>query len=267
MNNLKKILISAGSALALIVSTLVVGGSPAQAALTYFYAGGRQTYTTSGAAANFGIGAPAVTSGDFHSLFEIAVQSTDQQQVVEAGWTVDSGVFGDNNPHFFVGKWVNGTWGGYSDANWNDYAPNTTVNRGTDLSSYVGGAEKTISVQYASTGTTGWWVFFDGSAVGWFSNSLWTSPTFTQTGKIQLFGEVAANVAAPCTNMGNGIYPNGLTYPTAGAPLRISNTTYADGTSGVSLTLFRSNASYYETAFQPSTSVRSMAIGGTGNAC
>jgi hypothetical protein len=251
-----------------LATTGIVGGfaAPANAALTYFYAGGRQTYTTTGAGANFGIGIPAITSGDFHSLFEISVSTTDQNQAVEAGWTVDPGTYGDSHPHLLVSKWVNGAFGGYNDASWNDWAAND-LDRGADLSAYVGGAEKSITIQYQGTGTTGWWVFFDGSPVGWFSSGLWTSPTFAQSGKVQLFGEVAANVAAPCTNMGNSIYPNGLTYPAAGAPLRISNTTYADGTTNVNLTLFRTNSAYYETAFQPSTSVRSMAIGGTGNAC
>src|SRR5579871_1420661 len=43
-----------------------------------------------------------------HSLQEISLQDSAQQQTVEVGWTVDRGVNGDALPHLFVYHWVNG---------------------------------------------------------------------------------------------------------------------------------------------------------------
>ena len=49
-----------------------------------------------------------MATGDFHSLAELAVLSSDGQQIVEVGWTVDRGLNGDDDPHLFVFHWVDG---------------------------------------------------------------------------------------------------------------------------------------------------------------
>jgi uncharacterized protein (TIGR03382 family) len=48
-----------------------------------------------------------------------------------------------------------------------------------------------------------WWLFYDGEGLGYYPQSLWGG-RFTAAGIVQWFGEVAAAVASPCTQMGNG---------------------------------------------------------------
>lgn len=202
----------------------------------YWYAGGRQTATTAGAYANVTIASPTTTSGD-HSLAEIAVEdSTSGQQVVEVGWNVDPGLYsGSTAPHLFVYHWVNGVGTCYNGCGFVAYS-GATYTAGQSLSS-LSGTAKQFGIQY-DTATSAWWVAFNGTWVGYFPASLWSSPTFTQGGYNQLFGEVASTNASTCTDMGNGLFGSNASAAVFGS------TTYVSGPT-VSLTGFNTNASRY----------------------
>jgi hypothetical protein len=47
-------------------------------------------------------------------------------------------------------------------------------------------------------------VAYDTEWVGYFPAKLWGDVSFTKTGMVQVFGEVAASSDKPCTQMGNG---------------------------------------------------------------
>lgn len=173
----------------------------------YSYAGAR--YTTSatnitGAVDNMLVATPARQSADYHTLAEIAVQSSDSQQAVEAGWTVDNGLNGDNNPHLFVYSWKNGTGQGYNGGNgWTDNG-SESINAGDSLSTYNNTKIKFLWQYYDSK----WWLDAQISGtdhwIGYYPGSSWTSPTFTYTQRVQVFGEVSAANSPTCTDMGNG---------------------------------------------------------------
>jgi hypothetical protein len=181
----------------------------------YFYAGGKQTVVTDGASDNATVEKPTCTSTYcYHSLFEIALETTNTQQIVEWGWNVDFATNGDYNPHLFSFYWVNGSpaAGGYN-ANFVP-AVGTTCPVGKDISADVSVGSATtqlFGVQYLSGA---WWMSYKGNYCGALPGSLWTSPTFTQAGLVQLFGEVAANDTAPT---GVGMGSNVLGSTTAGA--------------------------------------------------
>ena len=53
-----------------------------------------------------------------------------------------------------------------------------------------------------------WWAWFNDQWLGYIKDSVWISPTFTQTAQIQWYGEVASNNGIPPkTPMGNGEFP------------------------------------------------------------
>lgn len=184
-----------------------VAGSAALLTTNYFYNVGRQTLTapdfSTGMTANFRIQKPYVDSLSYHSLAEIALQSADSQQIVEAGWNVDPGLYGDSNPHIFVGSWVNNVFKGYnaSNVNWVDYASNAQ-NAGASILADVD-LSKTMNIQ-VSAGN--WWVSYNGAWLGYFKGSQWTAAgvTFDKGYVHQWFGEVASQETTPCADMGNG---------------------------------------------------------------
>lgn len=67
--------------------------------------------TATGAAVSITQNQPKVAAEDYHSLAELAVESTDQNQIVEIGWIVAQDVNGDSLTHLFVYHWVNGNGG------------------------------------------------------------------------------------------------------------------------------------------------------------
>lgn len=241
-------------AIALIVGGVVGLASPAQAALTYFHAGGRQTLTTpeTSVAGFITVLNPTLTAGDFHSLYQLTAQSTDGQQVIEVGWTKDPTTYGDSNIHLFATRWTNGAFGGYFDSTWVDYGPNAT-DRNSSISGAIGSV-KPFAIVYSSGN---WWIQYDSANVGYFPGSDWTSPSFTSFKLFQGFGEVAANVASPTTQMGNGNCGNsGLTSG------KVSSVQYSSGTAGVSLTTFATDSTKYSVY---GLSARTVYAGGDGS--
>jgi len=196
----------------------------------YLYSRGRQVATMDGASANMTIGRPTVAKGDWHSLAEIAVQSSDGSQVVEVGWTVDRLVNGDDDPHLFVFSWVDGAPTCYNECNFIP-AKGASIKPGDTL---VQGTTKNFGVQHIGDA---WWIAYDSEWIGAFFDKYWDGD-FTQGGQVQFFGEVAAASPKPCTQMGNGQSPDSPTAarfgsvtlvngPPVSLDVRTSNDVYA----------------------------------------
>ncbi|GAA1636384.1 hypothetical protein GCM10009828_075730 [Actinoplanes couchii] len=217
----------------------------AASTVLYHYNAGSQAAVTDGAYANFGIGKPTLALTDFHSLAELAVQSADGTQVVEVGWTVDRLVNGDTEPHLFVYHWVNGVPTCYNACGFVRYS--TNIRPGDTLPEDT---TKKLGIQYYDGA---WWVAYDTEWVGYYPASRWGG-TFTQTGNVQFFGEVAALSLAPCTEMGNGRNGN-----SDAAAARISSVTYLNGPP-VDLYV-RSTSNHYDVA---RLSGRTFRYGGAG---
>jgi hypothetical protein len=164
--------------------------------LEYLYVAVSQGGThTGGAGATIMQADPALGIGDYHSLAEIAIESADQQQIVEIGWTVDAGVNGDVQPHVFAYHWVDGQGTCYNACGWVQVSPH----KRPGMRVKPGEAHR-YEIQRVHDD---WWLFYDGEAMGYYPQSLW-SGSFQAVGLTQWFGEVSASVTAPCTQMGNG---------------------------------------------------------------
>lgn len=258
---LKKVFASLIATGALVAAT----AAPAQAALAYFYAGGQQTVTDSLVFANVNIAKPTIAAGDFHSLAEIAVTKVNgsgNREIVEVGWNVDPALYGDSNAHIFVFWWKNGAGCGYNGTNtcggsgfvpWagsSPYPAGTTVAAGTNVRMHI---------QHSGTA---WWVYTGvpggtGDWIGYFPDSNW-STAWSSFDKVQLFGEVAANVASPTTQMGNG------SCGAAGSPAAFfSSYTLGTGTASLTTAGMVTNSAKYSVGMLASN--RSFYYGGDGS--
>lgn len=164
----------------------------------FYYAGAAQSIIATGAAVTISQAAPTVGPSDYHSLAELAVESADGQQIVEAGWIVAPSQIGDAYPHLFVYHWVNGAETCYNGCGYVPIA-GTTVNAGSRLPT---GRTGRFRVSFANNQ---WQIRYNGTEIGYFPESLWQG-TYKQAGLIQVFGEVAAaSTGQPHSQMGNGI--------------------------------------------------------------
>jgi hypothetical protein len=232
---------------------------------TYFYAGSSQGLTVAGAetsaSALIDVKNTSLAAADSHTLAELAVEDNSQAQIVEVGYTKDPATFGDSNVHLFVYHWVNTSGTCYSTptnlCGFSLYSGRVN-SPGDDITAAVG-TQKQFGMQYFSGA---WWISYNGNWVGSFPASIWTGATppvttFTNFRIFQGFGEVAANSTAPCTDMGAGTFPSGT------SPARVGSVTYSSGSTAVSLSPYRTNASYYDAA-NVGASVRTTAFGGPG---
>ena len=179
-------------------SALGDGYGVCQPLFCYYYAGASQSQiTASGASVNFTQAKPRLGTADYHTLTELAVQSSDGQQIVEVGWIVAPAINGDLEPHIFVYHWVNRVPTCYNGCGFVGVA--TPVPAGGKVKV---GAVGTFKIQYASSR---WNVYYNGNRIGYYPESLW-SGKYTSAGLIQVFGEVSAtDKGAPLSQMGNGL--------------------------------------------------------------
>lgn len=187
-----------------------------QREVDYLYAAGKQTAEADGASALLTVANPRVSGNDWHSLAEVAMQSADEQQIVEIGWTVDRTTNGDDDTHLFVYHWVDGAETCYNTCDFTPYRL-ASIRPGDTLAT---GANKQFGIQHFNGS---WWVAYDSEWLGYFSDRVWDGE-FTRSGLIQIFGEVAASSTSPCTQMGNGTVPDSTS---SGA--RIGNTAFVNG--------------------------------------
>ncbi|OLB82546.1 MAG: hypothetical protein AUI14_00430 [Actinobacteria bacterium 13_2_20CM_2_71_6] len=216
------------------------------ASLTYLYAYSYQYATAAGSSANVTIAKPFLDTADFHTLAEIAVQSADGSQIVEVGWIVDRGQFGDANPHLFVFHWIDGVPTCYNGCGF--VSDSTTLTAGQTLP--VSSTRKKFEIRHR---LGAWYIGYNGSWFGHFPDSEWGG-RYTQAGLIQWFGEVAANSAAPCTDMGNGKFASST------SAAQFTSIAFTSGPA-VNITVNQSNPAYYSIVKASNTSMR---YGGTG---
>jgi hypothetical protein len=224
-------------------------GCPLRTAGQYFcHAGAYQYATADGAYMSTTVESPQVESGDFHSLAEMAVQSSDQQQIIEIGWTVDpTQPTHDQLPRLFIYHWVNGVGTCYDTC---DFVSNSsTVMPGMALT------PSSTPVQFAIEYYQGnWWYSYNGTWFGYLPGSVWAG-TYTQSGLIQEFGEVSAGSAQPCTDMGNGNFGSDP------AAATISDVGYYNTTTTVNLSSNVDDSTLYDSQV---TSPNSFGYGGPG---
>ncbi|WP_239175387.1 neprosin family prolyl endopeptidase [Actinoplanes cyaneus] len=214
--------------------------------VNFIYNVGSQAAVSDGAYVNLTINKPKLDQRDYHTLAELAVQSADGNQIVEIGWNVDRLVNGDDDPHLFVYHWVNRQTSCYNGCGFVQFSK--TVIAGDTLAV---DQQKRFGIQYYNDA---WWVAFDTEWVGYFPAKLWGDIEFTKTGLVQVFGEVAASSANPCTEMGNGKKSNDKT------SARIGSVAYLNGPDP-SVTV-RSTSDYYTVE---QLSPRTFRYGGPGD--
>lgn len=165
----------------------------------YFcHAGAYQYLASHGAYMSTPVQSPFVFSGDSHSLAELAVESADGQQIIEIGWSVDP-VLKDETPRLFVYHWVNGQGTCYN-------ACGFVLNGSSSITPGMALTSSSTPTQFAIEYFQGnWWYGYNGTWFGYLPEATVWGGTFTQSGLVQMFGEVASTVAKPCTHMGNGI--------------------------------------------------------------
>lgn len=169
-------------------------GSERAAGLEFLYIGALQGVKAHGAEATIMQAQPVVAGGDYHSLAEIAVQS-ENDHIVEIGWTVDRQTNGDDLPHLFAYHWIDGKPQCYNGCGWVQVS--ATMRPGMRVT--PGEAHRYAIKEVAGD----WWLYYDGEGLGYFPATRWKG-RFTETSYIQWFGEVAAQDRTPCTQMGNG---------------------------------------------------------------
>jgi len=182
--------------------------------VNFLYALGRQTAVTDGVSALLTVANPYLGTDEWHTLAEIAVQTADEQQTVEVGWTVDRKTFGDEETHLFVYHWFNGKKTCYNC----DFIPysKASIKPGAILAEDPG---KLFGIQ---RNKGAWWIAYDTEWIGSFPDSAWEGK-FTQGGLVQVFGEVASPTKTSCSEMGNGDVPS------SGNATKISNTAFVNG--------------------------------------
>jgi hypothetical protein len=203
----------------------------------YYYAGGRMVITsdlnadgitdyTHGLGATFLITKPYVSTTLFggvhdHSLIQISLEDSTQQNTIEMGVVVSPDAYGDYAPHLFTcarnaGVYNNCYNQGASSPNWFDNTSNP-IGLGSDLTADIGTAK--ILQVFWSTGTcglsaNGWFAYYNGSNIGCFDPHA-VATGWTQVRVMQAFGEVAytggnnpgTSNDKPNTDMGTGGAP------------------------------------------------------------
>lgn len=214
----------------------------------YFCRAGAYQYVTGdGAYMSTPVQSPVVATADYHSLAELAVESTDGQQIIEIGWRVYRPQ--DQTPRLFIYHWVNGQTTCYNSGCGFVQSTSTTITPGMALT------PSSTPVQFAIEYFQGnWWYGYNGTWFGYLPGTLWSA--FTQTGLVQIFGEVSTTVAKPCTNMGNGYLG------TSASAAAVTGVGYYNTTTAASLTRFTpDDSTLYDSQLSSASSFR---YGGPG---
>jgi hypothetical protein len=164
----------------------------------FYYSGAKQSVVASGASVDFTQAQPQVTQNNGsqnHSLMELSVEPASGSNTVEVGWIVDQPQFGDSLPHLFVYHFTNGQTTCYNGCG---FVQASTKN--TPGEAIMSGTSANFEINFSNNA---WNIYYNGDDLGYFPASLW-SGGFTQTGLIQIFGEVATT-STMCIQMGNGI--------------------------------------------------------------
>jgi Neprosin len=164
--------------------------------VTYHYAGVYEYVAASGASMQWGQFTPTVPDTDSHSLAELAVETSDSEQIAEVGWTVDPEAEGDALPHLFVFHWVDGKATCYDGCGWEQ----VSRTRYPGMIVALTREPQEVIFQYMNSA---WWVWYQSEWIGFFPLELWAQD-FSSAGLIQWFGEVAGT-QQPRSQMGDGV--------------------------------------------------------------
>jgi hypothetical protein len=181
--------------------TAQAAADPPKVNVIYRYVTGYQFAETDGSWANLMIAKPHLAKDDHHTLAEIAVESADQKQTIEVGWTVDRKVNGDSDPHLFVFSWKDNKAGCYNACGFTvpgDTMPKPSIKPGDTLPY---GKEKRFGIKHVGNA---WWIAYNSEWIGYFPDSDWDGK-YTRAGVVKWFGEVALASETSCTQMGNGL--------------------------------------------------------------
>jgi len=142
---------------------------------------------------------PKVDSNDYHSLAELRVEDSGNNQAIEIGWTVDPILNHDSYTRLFIFYWVNGVGACYDGCgfvpipNAKNYKPIQRL--------ATNGTVGTYAINFSNNE---WVLSYNGVAFGYFPESLWNG-NFTNVGAVQIYGEVASRSSnTPESQMGNG---------------------------------------------------------------
>lgn len=216
--------------------------------LTYYWAGGRQYATASGASVDLSQDQPIVTQtsgSENHSLMEMSVEDSTGKQIVEIGWMVDQVLFNNDLPHLFVYHWVDGQTSCYNGCGFVQVSSTNVPGESVTV-----GATGDFEINYTNNA---WYIYYNGDNLGYFPGSLW-SGTFTQAGFIETFGEVETS-SSTCIQMGNGIAGS------SSGSAQISNFTLLGSSIAADLGPFQTASSNYRYG---SLTPNSLSIGGSG---
>jgi hypothetical protein len=218
----------------------------------FHYAGGYQypsgidypTSGTKGISVHASNSKPYINANTYHDLFEVAIESRDQQQRVEVGHTVDLALNGSSNPYLFTFHWVNGVPSTcYNGCGLVDN-PTETVDAGDSVTYTPTGTNPTTVYDYeivrseilypapatkptwAPAGTGHGWVIRyqkvgdPDNEIGMYPDTLWTGAstpvTFNKVGLFQAFSEIAELQGnPPCSDSGSGIFAYNNAVPPA----------------------------------------------------
>lgn len=148
------------------------------------YGVGAQAITNIGACYNNTVANPQVTgAGNYHSLGEIAVQDTVNNDTLEFGWRKTNG----GSTSLFGFHWDAGVPQGYN-VDWVDVAANP-INLGSAVTT---GALKTFCMYY-DPASGAWWASYDGAWVAYIlASDVSTTPSnFVSGNYYQVFNEIA----------------------------------------------------------------------------
>jgi hypothetical protein len=215
---------------------------------TYYWAGGRQYATASGASVDLSQDQPTVTQtsgSENHSLMEMSVEDTAGKQIVEVGWMVDQVLFNNALPHLFVYHWVDGQTSCYNGCGFVQVSSTNVPGESLTV-----GATGNFEINYTNNA---WYIYYNGDTLGYFPSSLW-SGTFTQAGFIETFGEVETS-SSTCIEMGDGIAG------TSPGSAQISNFTLLGSSTAADLGPYQTASSNYSYG---SLTPDGLTIGGSG---
>ena len=249
------------------------GAQPQADSVGYFYVAFLQDTVMAGAGASIVQAEPKVSTTDYHSLAEIAVESADNKQIIEIGWNIDPGVNGaDAAPHLFSFHWIDGVGTCYNGCGW----VQVSATHMPGMAVEPGPTPHTFQIEHRADAR--WWLTYDGDDMGYYPDTEWTG-RYTHGDFTQWFGEVAAgSEPMPCTEMGTGVFGSAagaasyanvytigsgsehipaalqqatVTLPTAYAPGQRSATGFSFGGPGVPAT----SCAYYGTPSIPDNPV------------
>jgi hypothetical protein len=160
---------------------------------------------------------PYVQFPNDHSIMQLGIQNYDnpQLQSLEAGWTVDPGLNGDDAPHVFTYYTTNGytqdgnDLGGYNRiyAGWVQYDSSLYPGVGFNDVSVIGGIQVGVTMKY-QLWQGNWWFQLQDTWLGYYPASLFGAGALSQTGQwVGFWGEVYTELANPALTkdqMGSG---------------------------------------------------------------